>query len=160
MNILGIDPGLGTTGYGIISNQNNNMQLLDFGTITTSPKDNLSKRLKIIFDSISELIFKYKPTIFSIEEIFYSNNVKSSLLLGHARGVAIAAAATNNIIVYEYSAKKIKQALTGNGNAHKEQVKFMVKNLLKLKDAPKSNDASDALAIAICYILQNRLGDL
>ena len=160
MNILGIDPGLGTTGYGIISNQNNDMQLLDFGTITTSPKDNLSKRLKIIFDSISELILKYKPTIFSIEEIFYSNNVKSSLLLGHARGVAIAAAATNNIIVYEYSAKKIKQALTGNGNAHKEQVKFMVKNLLKLKDAPKSNDASDALAIAICYILQNRLGDL
>ena len=160
MNILGIDPGLGTTGYGIISNQNNDMQLLDFGTITTSPKDNLSKRLKIIFDSISELILKYKPTIFSIEEIFYSNNVKSSLLLGHARGVAIAAAATNNIIGYEYSAKKIKQALTGNGNAHKEQVKFMVKNLLKLKDAPKSNDASDALAIAICYILQNRLGDL
>ena len=160
MNILGIDPGLGTTGYGIISNQNNDMQLLDFGTIKTSPKDNLSNRLKIIFDNISELILKYKPTIFSIEEIFYSNNVKSSLLLGHARGVAIAAAATNNIIVYEYSAKKIKQALTVNGNAHKDQVKFMVKNLLKLKDAPKSNDASDAIAIAICYIFQNRLGDL
>ena len=69
-------------------------------------------------------------------------------------------ASTNNIIVYEYSAKKIKQSLTGNGNAHKEQVKFMVTNLLKLKEAPKSNDASDALAIAICYMLQNRLGEL
>ena len=157
MNILGIDPGLGTTGYGIISNINNEMQLIDFGTIKTSPKDSLSKRLKIIFDDISALIIKYKPSIFSIEEIFYSNNVKSSLLLGHARGVAIAAAATNDIIVYEYSAKKIKQSLTGNGNAHKEQVKFMVKNLLKLQEAPKSNDASDALAIAICYILQNKL---
>ena len=157
MNILGIDPGLGTTGYGIISNINNEMELVDFGTIKTSPKDSLSKRLKIIFDYISELIIKYKPSIFSIEEIFYSNNVKSSLLLGHARGVAIAAAATNDIIVYEYSAKKIKQSLTGNGNAHKEQVKFMVKNLLKLQEAPKSNDASDALAIAICYILQNKL---
>ena len=160
MNILGIDPGLGTTGYGIISNANNNTQLVDFGTIKTSPKDNLSKRLKIIFDHISKLINQYKPSVFSIEEIFYSNNVKSSLLLGHARGVAIAAAATNNIIVHEYSAKKIKQSLTGNGNAHKEQVKFMVTNLLKLKDPPKSNDASDALAIAMCYILQNRLGDL
>ena len=160
MNILGIDPGLGTTGYGIISNINNEMELVDFGTIKTSPKDSLSKRLKIIFDDISELIIKYKPSIFSIEEIFYSNNVKSSLLLGHARGVAIAAAATNDIIVYEYSAKKIKQSLTGNGNAHKEQVKFMVKNLLKLQEAPKSHDASDALAIAICYILQNKLGAL
>ena len=160
MNILGIDPGLGTTGYGIITNINNEMELVDFGTIKTSPKDSLSKRLKIIFDDISELIIKYKPSIFSIEEIFYSNNVKSSLLLGHARGVAIAAAATNDIIVYEYSAKKIKQSLTGNGNAHKEQVKFMVKNLLKLQEAPKSNDASDALAIAICYIFQNKLREL
>ena len=160
MNILGIDPGLGTTGYGIISNINNNIQLVDFGTIKTSPKDDLSIRLKIIFDNISVLIDKYSPAIFSIEEIFYSNNVKSSLLLGHARGVAIAAAAIQDIIIYEYSAKKIKQSLTGNGNAHKEQVKFMVTNLLKLKEAPKSNDASDALAIAICYFLQNRLGDL
>ena len=160
MNILGIDPGLGNTGYGIISDNAQIIDLVDYGVIKTSPKDSLSKRLKIIFDYISELIIKYKPSIFSIEEIFYSNNVKSSLLLGHARGVAIAAAATNDIIVYEYSAKKIKQSLTGNGNAHKEQVKFMVKNLLKLQEAPKSNDASDALAIAICYILQNKLGEL
>ena len=160
MNILGIDPGLGTTGYGIISSVNNNIELVDFGTIKTSPKDNLSIRLKIIFDSISKLINTYSPSVFSIEEIFYSNNVKSSLLLGHARGVAIAAAAIEDIIIYEYSAKKIKQSLTGNGNAHKEQVKFMVTNLLKLKEAPKSNDASDALAIAICYFLQNRFETL
>ena len=160
MNILGIDPGLGTTGYGIISSINNSIKLVDFGTIKTSPKDNLSIRLKIIFDQISHLINTYSPSIFSIEEIFYSNNVKSSLLLGHARGVAIAAAAIQDIVIYEYSAKKIKQSLTGNGNAHKEQVKFMVSNLLKLKEAPKSNDASDALAIAICYFLQNRFEDL
>ena len=160
MNILGIDPGLGTTGYGIISNINNEMVLLDFGTIKTSPKDSLSKRLKIIFDYISELIIKYKPSIFSIEEIFYSNNVKSSLLLGHARGVAMAAASIKNIMIYEYSAKKVKQSLTGNGNAHKDQVKFMVKNLLKLNVPPKSNDASDALAIGLCYTFQNKLEDL
>ncbi len=160
MNILGIDPGLGTTGFGIISNINNNIKLIDFGTIKTSPKDSLPKRLKIIFDHISDLIIKHNPTIFSIEEIFYSNNVKSSLLLGHARGTAIAAAATKDVIIYEYSAKKIKQSLTGNGNAHKEQVKFMVSKLLNMVEPPKSNDASDALAIAICYFFQNRLRDL
>ena len=160
MNILGIDPGLGTTGYGIISNLNNNLNVVDFGIIKTSTKDTLSMRLKIIFDHISKLIATHKPTIFSIEEIFYSNNVKSSLLLGHARGVAIVAATLQDLIIYEYSAKKVKQSLTGNGNAHKDQVKFMVTNLLKLKEPPKSLDASDALAIAICYTLQNRLEGL
>ena len=160
MNILGIDPGLGTTGYGIISNINNNLVLVDFGTIKTSTKDPLSIRLKIIFDNISNLIDKYKPSIFSIEEIFYSNNVKSSLLLGHARGAAIVAASIKDLIIYEYSAKKVKQSLTGNGNAHKDQVNFMVSQLLKLSERPRSNDASDALAIAICYVLQNRLGEL
>lgn len=160
MKVLGIDPGLGTTGFGLISSTNDTFNLIDFGTIKTSTKDSLSNRLKIIFENISALIDKHNPTVFSIEEIFYSNNVKSSLLLGHARGAAITAAATKNILIYEYSAKKVKQSLTGNGNAHKDQVKFMVKNLLKLKIAPKSNDASDALAIALCYTLQSKINEL
>ena len=113
--------------------------------------------LKIIFTEVSHLIDLYNPAIFSIEEIFYSNNIKSSLLLGHARGVAIAAASINDLVVYHYSARKIKQSLTGNGNAHKDQVRFMVKNLLKMESAPKSQDASDALGIALCYIFQNKL---
>ena len=156
MNILGIDPGLGTTGYGVIMSAKNKVELIDYGTIKTSTKDTLAQRLKIIFDNISNLIDIHEPSIFSIEEIFYSNNVKSSLLLGHARGVAMAAASTKNIMIYEYSARKVKQSLTGNGNAHKDQVKFMVKNLLKLNTAPKSNDASDALAIGLCYTFQNK----
>ena len=160
MNILGIDPGLGTTGYGVIMSANNKVELIDYGTIKTSTKDTLAQRLKIIFDDISNLIDIHEPSIFSIEEIFYSNNVKSSLLLGHARGVAMAAASTKNIMIYEYSAKKVKQSLTGYGNAHKDQVKFMVKNLLKLNTAPKSNDASDALAIGLCYTFQNKLEGL
>ena len=160
MNILGIDPGLGTTGYGVIMSANNKVELIDYGTIKTSTKDTLAQRLKIIFDNISNLIDIHKPSVFSIEEIFYSNNVKSSLLLGHARGVAMAAASIKNIMIYEYSAKKVKQSLTGNGNAHKDQVKFMVKNLLKLNVPPKSNDASDALAIGLCYTFQNKLEDL
>ena len=157
MKVLGIDPGLGNTGYGVVSAVNNNFELIDFGVIKTNSKDKLANRLQIIFNEISQLINDHKPTIFSIEEIFYSKNVKSSLLLGHARGVAMAAASVNNILVYEYAARKIKQSLTGNGNAHKDQVQFMVKNLLKMNEAPKSNDASDALGIALCYLLQNKL---
>lgn len=160
MKVLGIDPGLGTTGFGLISSTNDKFNLIDFGIIKTSPKDYLSNRLKIIFENITALIDEHNPTVFSIEEIFYSNNVKSSLLLGHARGAAITAAATKNILIYEYSAKKVKQSLTGNGNAHKDQVKFMVKNLLKLKTPPKSNDSSDALAIALCYTLQSKINEL
>lgn len=160
MKVLGIDPGLGTTGFGLISSTNDKFNLIDFGIIKTSPKDSLSNRLKIIFENITALIDEHNPTVFSIEEIFYSNNVKSSLLLGHARGAAITAAATKNILIYEYSAKKVKQSLTGNGNAHKDQVKFMVKNLLKLKTPPKSNDSSDALAIALCYTLQSKINEL
>jgi crossover junction endodeoxyribonuclease RuvC len=158
LNILGIDPGLGTTGFGLISSTGNSMKLIEYGTIKTSTKDSLPIRLKIIFEGINKIILEYKPSVFSIEQIFYSNNVKSSLLLGHARGAAITAAAIQDIIIYEYSAKKVKQSVTGNGNAHKDQVKFMVKNLLKLKDAPKSHDASDALAIAICYLFHNQIG--
>ena len=157
MKVLGIDPGLGNTGYGIISAVNNNFELIEYGVIKTNSKDKLANRLKIIFNEISQLITDHQPNIFSIEEIFYSKNVKSSLLLGHARGVAKAAASVNNILVYEYAARKIKQSLTGNGNAHKDQVQFMVKNLLKMNEAPKSNDASDALGIALCYLLQNKL---
>ena len=157
MKVLGIDPGLGNTGYGVVSAVNNNFELIDFGVIKTNSKDKLANRLQIIFNEISQLINDHKPTIFSIEEIFYSKNVKSSLLLGHARGVAMAAASVNNLLVYEYAARKIKQSLTGNGNAHKDQVQFMVKNLLKMNEAPKSNDASDALGIALCYLLQNKL---
>ncbi len=157
MKVLRIDPGLGNTGYGIISAVNNNFELIEYGVIKTNSKDKLANRLKIIFNEVTNLISKHKPNILSIEEIFYSKNVKSSLLLGHARGVAIAAASVNEILVYEYAARKIKQSLTGNGNAHKDQVRFMVKNLLKMDTIPKSDDASDALAIALCYLLQTKL---
>ncbi len=160
MNVLGIDPGLVNTGYGIISSNNNNFELIDYGVIKTNSKDKLSNRLKIIFNEVSQLINKYNPKVLSIEEIFYSKNVKSSLLLGHARGVAMAAASVNEMLVYEFAARKVKQSLTGNGNAHKDQVRFMVKNLLKMNEAPKSEDASDALGIALCYMFQNKLEHL
>ena len=160
MNILGIDPGLGTTGYGVIMSANNEVKLIDYGTIKTSTKDTLAQRLKIIFDNISNLIDIHEPSVFSIEEIFYSNNVKSSLLLGHARGVAMAAASIKNIMIYEYSAKKVKQSLTGNGNAHKDQVKFMVGSILDIKNLDIPLDSSYALGIALCHYQQFKINEL
>ena len=154
MILLGIDPGLGTTGFGIISLVDKNIELVDYGIIRTSTKDKLAERLKIIFNKVTDLIKEYEPTIFSIEEVFYSNNIKSSLLLGHARSAAMVSAAIANIVIYEYSAKKIKQSITGNGNAQKAQVKFMVQSILGIKELIKSDDASDALAIAICHCHQ------
>ena len=102
----------------------------------------------------------HNPSVFSIEEIFYSNNIKSSLLLGHARGTAIAAASIQDIIIYEYSARKVKQSITGNGNAHKEQVQFMVKARLGMDVMPEPIDASDALAVALCHQSQFKNMDL
>ena len=156
MIVLGIDPGLGNTGYGIISVTNNDFSLVDFGVIKTIPHI-LGVTLgftALIISLIVGLIniFKLYPLI---QEVL--KYLGTLFLLGHARGVSIAAASTNEVLVYEYSARKIKQSLTGNGNAHKDQVRFMVQNMLKLKEAPKSSDASDALAIALCYALQNKL---
>jgi len=157
LRVLGIDPGIRTTGFGIIDSNINRLSLIASGTISPKVSDNLPLRLNYLFEEVELIINKFSPDIFSIEDMFYSKNVKSSLLLGHARGVSIAAASTNDLLVYEYSARKIKQSLTGNGNAHKDQVRFMVKNMLKLNTVPNSSDASDALAIALCYALQNKL---
>ena len=161
MKILGIDPGLIQTGFGLINIKNNNeIKLIDYGVIKPLLKDTLSKRLLTIFNDICEIIKIHKPKIFVIEDIFYGKNVKSAMRLGQARGAAMVAAAFNEVPIYEYSARKVKQSITGNGNAHIDQVRFMVKNLLKMDTVPKSNDASDALGIALCYLLQNKLENL
>ena len=160
MLVLGIDPGLVTTGYGFIQSKNNDTNIIDYGTISPKKTDNLSLRLNTIYEDITYLIEEYKPSVMAIEEVFYGKNVKSALLLGHARGVAMVCASKNNIPVFEYSAKKIKQAITGNGNAHKEQVKFMVMKDLNLKNFNAPIDASDALAIAICHLYQMKIDEL
>ena len=109
---------------------------------------------------MSEIINKYNPTIVSIEEVFYGKNVKSALLLGQARGAAMLSAASKKITVFEYSAKKIKQSVTGNGNANKDQVKFMIGSMLNIKNLDIPTDASDALAIALCHHQQLRTNEL
>jgi len=151
LKILGIDPGLVCTGFGVIESSNNNLKVVDFGIIKADPKDSLSQRLKTIYDDVKEIVEMYKPSIMSIEEVFCGKNVKSALLLGHARAVPMVLSANYNMPVYEFSSRRIKQSITGNGNATKEQVQFMVKNILLMDSLPQPLDASDALAIAICY---------
>ncbi|MAX10599.1 MAG: crossover junction endodeoxyribonuclease RuvC [Candidatus Marinimicrobia bacterium] len=151
MKIIGIDPGLACTGFGIIEVINNNLNLIDYGTVKTDSKEALNIRLNTIYDDLKYIIKKYKPKVMSVEQIFYGKNVKSALLLGHSRGVPLLLSAKFSLALYEFSARRIKQSLTGNGNATKEQVQFMVKNLLSIDEAPNPTDASDALAAAICY---------
>jgi len=160
LRILGIDPGLVVTGFGVIVIKDNKVSLMDYGVIKPSLKESLAERLLTIFNDVSEIIHSYKPHIFAIEDVFYGKNVKSAMRLGQARGAAMVAAAEKHIPVYEYSARKVKQSITGNGNAHKDQVQFMVKAKLGLNHTPEPADAADALAIALCHEHQFREADL
>ena len=160
MIVLGIDPGLTKTGFGLLSISNDTPQIIDYGIIEPNKNDYLSKRLHSIYVDINQLIEMFAPTVFSIEDIFYGRNVKSALLLGQARGVAMLCAAKYDIPVFEYSAKKVKQAITGNGNADKTQLQYMIKQIFKLKQLPTPLDASDAIGIALCHIYQNKINEL
>ena len=157
---MGVDPGLVQTGFGIISVRKKQSTLINYGIIKPSPKDNLSNRLLTIFNDVCKIITDFKPQVFAIEDIFFGKNAKSAMRLGQARGAAIVAAASKEIPIYEYSARKVKQSLTGNGNAHKNQVQFMVKATLQMDHMPEPMDASDALAVALCHEHQFRMADL
>ena len=130
------------------------------GIIATNTKDSVPERIFTIFTDVCYLIEKYNPNIFSIEDVFYSRNFKSAMLLGQARGAAILAASKYKISIFEYSAKKVKQSITGNGNADKTQVQYMVSKILNIKNNSIPLDASDALAIGICHINQLKVNEL
>ena len=152
--ILGIDPGTLVMGYGIIEVRNNTITLLQMNVLKLGSKKDTYERLEMIYKRVSELIILFKPNMFAIEAPFFGKNVQSMLKLGRAQGVAIAAAMQAAIPVTEYSPKKIKMSITGNGNADKEQVWKMLQRLVTLHDAPDFFDASDALAVAICHHFQ------
>ncbi len=154
--ILGIDPGTLVMGYGIIAVTGNDMKLISMGVIKLNAKDDAYKRLEKIHQKVSDLISIHHPSDFAIEAPFFGKNVQSMLKLGRAQGVAIAAAMQYKIPITEYAPKKVKQSVTGNGNASKEQVFSMLKQLFKLKEIPTYLDASDALAVAVCHHFQNR----
>ena len=151
MVILGIDPGLATLGFGVIDFQKNKMALIDYGTIDTAANAPLPERLNIIFDRMGEIIDRYKPEQIAFEELFFSKNIKTALVVGHARGVAMAASFKKTCELYEYTPLQVKQAVVGYGRAEKHQVQAMVKLLLNLKEIPKPDDAADAVAVAICH---------
>ncbi|TAL66562.1 MAG: crossover junction endodeoxyribonuclease RuvC [Legionella sp.] len=148
--ILGIDPGSRITGYGLIKESNRKMEYLDSGCIRTSVDGALSEKLLQIYDGICQLMDEYSPNEIAIEQVFMHQNPNSALKLGHARGVAMVAAASHRVTICEYSAREIKQAVVGYGAAEKEQINHMVVSLLSLNSAPQK-DAADALAIAICH---------
>ena len=151
MIIFGIDPGTNITGYGIIEKKNGKLHARKYGCIKTDKKEKFSVRLAIIYEELIRLIKKYKPSISSIEEIFFSENTKTAISVGEARGVSILASEHCGLEVFEYTPLQIKQALVGYGRAEKQQVQKMVKILLTLNEIPKPDDAADALAVAICH---------
>lgn len=152
--ILGIDPGTSVMGFGIILCKSNKMTLVSHGVLKLSKYDDHALRLKVIYDRVIGLIDQYNPDELAIEAPFFGKNVQSMLKLGRAQGVSIAAALSREIPYTEYAPRKIKQAVTGNGNASKEQVARMIQTLLSMKELPEYMDASDGLAAAICHFFQ------
>lgn len=150
VRILGIDPGLRITGFGVLDLQGNKLAYVTSGCIKTPAAGSLALRLKAILDGLREVIANVSPDQIAIEKVFVNSNPQSTLLLGQARGTAICAAILNELPVSEYTALQVKQAVVGNGHAAKEQVQDMVKRLLQLTGAPGA-DAADALACAICH---------
>ena len=155
--ILGLDPGTNVMGYGLIVIQRSKVQLLQFGVIHLSKYDGHELRLKKIFERVLSLIDEFNPDEVALEAPFFGKNVQSMLKLGRAQGVSMAAALSRQIPIVEYAPRKVKQSVTGNGNASKEQVAKMLMTLLAIKEAPKLLDATDALAVAVCHHFQNVL---
>ncbi|AHM59404.1 Holliday junction resolvase [Flammeovirgaceae bacterium 311] len=152
--ILGLDPGTTVMGYGVILSKGNRLELLQFGVIHLSKYKEHELKLKKIFDRVISIIDEYHPDEVALEAPFFGKNVQSMLKLGRAQGVAMAAALSREVPITEYAPKKIKQSVTGNGNASKEQVAYMLKELLKFDELPKLLDATDALAVAITHHYQ------
>jgi len=181
MIILGIDPGTAITGYGVITaignwqlaigklqkveikkrKQSDTLKLIDYGCIITKPDIDTSKRLLVLAKELKKIIKKYKPDVMAVEDIFFFKNLKTAIKVSQARGVILLTGEQAKLPVFEYTPLQVKQAIVGYGRAEKRQVQKMVKNLLKLKEIPKSDDAADALAIAICcgHSISSRLGN-
>lgn len=146
------------TGYGVVSGTNANaMSLVECGVIRTQSRDPLPARLQEIYDGVTELMVRHTPDVLSIEDVFYARNVRTTVTLGHARGVILLAAQQHGMRVHELAPAAIKKAVVGAGAATKDQVQFMIMRLLRLKSAPKPSDAADGVAAALAYIMSAHL---
>ena len=148
---MGLDPGTAVTGYGVV--QSDGPSLVECGVIRTNPRDALPQRLHDIYEGVRDLIDRHAPSALAVEDIFYARYVRTTIVLGHARGVILLAGAQAGIPVHEYPPREIKKAVTGAGGATKEQVQYMMMRMLRLKTAPKPTDASDGVAAALTYCL-------
>jgi crossover junction endodeoxyribonuclease RuvC len=155
---LGIDPGTAVTGYGVVSFDGRTATLVECGVIRTLARDPLASRLHDIHAGVAELIERHQPDVVAVEDVFYARNVRTTIVLGHARGVILLAAQQASLSIREYPPAEIKKAITGTGAATKEQVQFMVARLLRLKTAPQPADAADGVAAALCACLAPAFG--
>jgi len=158
--VLGVDPGTHVTGYGVVSGEHANATLMECGVIRTHPRDPLASRLREIHEGMTELLERHKPDVLSIEDVFYARNVRTTVILGHARGVILLAGEQRGVRVHEMAPAAIKKAVVGAGAATKEQVQFMIMRLLRLKSAPKPSDAADGVAAALAYLMGAHLEQL
>jgi crossover junction endodeoxyribonuclease RuvC len=153
MLVIGIDPGTATTGYGLVrENDRRELEVVDYGVITTPSQWDMPDRLHSIYTQLSEILQEHHPETSAVEKLYFQTNVKTALSVGQGRGAALIALAASQIPVGEYTPMEIKQAVVGYGNADKNQVQQMVKMLLNLDQVPAPDDAADALAVAICHI--------
>jgi len=151
LRILGIDPGIAIVGFGFIDKQGSKLTPVQYGCITTESHLDQAVRLKIIYDSLGQLIEKYKPDAIAVEKLYFNRNVTTAFTVGQARGVIMLRAVQHGLTIGEYTPLQVKQAVVGYGKAEKKQIQEMVRLLLKLSEVPKPDDVADALAVAICH---------
>ena len=158
MKVLGVDPGTAATGYGVVVRGDDGaVSLVECGVIRTRAADAVATRLREISEGLSDVLERHGPDIVAVESVFYGKNVKTTVMLGQTRGAILLTAAQHDAEVVDYSPAEIKNAMVGTGNATKEQVQFMVKKLLRLKEAPSPSDAADGVAVAMCHLHTGRL---
>lgn len=158
MRIIGIDPGTGILGFGIIEASGKGMKLVDGGVIRTPVKEDDAVRLQTIYDELTGIIVETKPEVMSVEKLFFAQNVTTAMTVAQARGVVLLCAKQSNLDIFEYTPLQIKQALTGYGRAEKKQIQEMVRVILKLDQVPRPDDCADALAAAITHSMTAKLG--
>lgn len=158
MVVLGIDPGIGTTGYGVVGeDEHGEVRLVAYGAIETTPGEPMPERLHALHTAVCALLAEHHPESVAVEQLFFGRNVTTAISVGQARGVVLLAAAQAGLAVYEYKPAEVKQALSGYGNADKRQMQEMVRMLLNLDHIPRPDDAADAVAVAVCHLHSARL---
>ncbi len=161
MIVLGIDPGTANTGYGVVKGEGLGLvSLVECGVIRTRPRDPLSARLSEIYEGVAELLARHRPDAMSVEDVFYAKNVRTTVVLGHARGVVLLAGEQARVTIHEIPPAEIKKAVVGTGAATKEQVQFMLTRLLRLKSVPQPSDAADGVAAALACLMAARAPSL